>query len=143
MFFFFSFIYVAFFICLNYSIFKFLESGFKQNKKLFYISVGSLVLLFTFHKLFHLHGMIQNEVLVLLLIFSLSQIILQFMFKLLQYSMDNRIKSSNPKLHESNFYGIFVMIKGIMIVYAFPVLMTLFQIIVILSPEMQKDFYLK
>lgn len=143
MFFFFSIIYITFFICLNYSIFKFLESGFKQNKKLLYISVGSLILLFAFHKFFHVNGMIKNEVLVLLLFFSLSQIILQLMFKLVQYSMDNRMKISNSNLREKNFYGIFIMIKGIIIVYAFPVLMTLFQIIVILSPEMQKDFYLK
>ena len=135
---FFSILYIAFFIYLNYSIFKFLKTGFAKNKRNIFIATTFLLIMIAIHFFFYIEGMFTMGEFRFLLYYSFGMIILHYMYKF----MLNRKHFSfgvNPKLRESKNFIIYEKLVYYMFDCIFPVMVTVFQIIVIFNPEIGVD----
>lgn len=134
----FSILYIFFFISLNYTIFKLLKSGFKENKNRFLIASASLLLIMAIHFFFHIEGMFTIGLFRFLLFYSFAMIIIYYMFKLMMNVARFRL-AKNPNLKDNKNFIIYEKTVYYLVGYIFPVMITLFQIIVIFNPEIGVD----
>lgn len=131
-------LYISFFIYLNYSIFKSLNSGFAENKRRIFIVTLCLLIMIAVHFFFYSEGMFTIGEFCFLLYYSFGMIILHYMCKF----MLNRKPFSfgvNPKLRESKNFILYEKIVYYMLERIFPIMVTFFQIIVIFNPEIGVD----
>lgn len=134
----FTILYLVFFIYLNFSIYRSLKIGFKENKKQSLISAISIVILLLFHKFLHFEGMMKGGILFLLIFFSLGLMIMHYIHKIIRYGMDNALAEKNPNLYNSDFYDTYSDVTSFITQVIFPIGITFFQIMVILNPGIQK-----
>jgi len=133
----FKILYLAYFISLNYTIYKFLNVSFMDNRKQILYFAGSFIPLFLIHKYLYIKEMMNLFCFILLIFFSLSPIIMYFMNKDVMKSI-KRMVEKNPDLNNSRRYESFNKSVEFQQRMVMPIMLTLFQTLMIISPALQK-----
>ena len=133
----FKILYLTYFISLNYTIYKFLNVSFMGNRKQILYFTGSFIPLFLIHKYLYIKEMMNLFCFILLIFFSLSPIIMYFMNKDVMKSI-KRMVEKNPDLNNSRRYESFNKSVEFQQRMVMPIMLTLFQTLMIISPALQK-----
>ena len=133
----FKILYLTYFISLNYTIYKFLNVSFMGNRKQIIYFAGSFIPLILIHKYLYIKEMINLICFVLLIFFSLSPIIMYFMNKDAM-KLIRKMVEKNPDLNNSKRYDSFNKSVEFQQKMVMPIMLTLFQVLMIISPALQK-----